>query len=493
MIRLLAKLVSSLESPVHDPQSTIPDSRSPVPQLAVVFAFLLFFVPAEAKTLEITDQAADAEASLEKVQEDEWPSTYASFSLRPLRGIHEYHSDRIIAPPLYESGSSKPLPQRTLLNPVSLDKPLTQQYIRQYSGPGGLSWLSAVMERGGPYLAFIRKEIAERGLPEELVYLPVIESGFLASAVSSSGAAGLWQFMRNSIAPFDMKVNDWVDERRDFWKSTQGALRKLEENYRYFGDWPLALAAYNAGLGAINRIVQQNGIKDYWLLSEKKLLKTETIHYVPKLLAVAQILSNQRQYGVEINWPPDPEWERIAVKRSASLIVLAEAAGVDSGELIRANRELLYNITPPDQNYLLKVQKKDVPKITAVLARDDIQLLRYYIHTIGSGDTLLALALHYGVKVEQIQSANPGIQERYLRIGSRLMIPALKEAGPYERPVIVRENLAFDGTHLVKKGETLWSIALAYDVDPEALAEANGMGLQDILREGRTLKTPIKE
>jgi len=298
--------------------------------------------------------------------------------------------------------------------------------------------------------------------------------------------------MKNSIGPFDMKVNDWLDERRDFWKSTQGALRKLEENYNYFKDWPLALAAYNAGLGAINRIIIQSGTRNYWILSEKKLLKNETIHYMPKLAAVAYILSNPRRFGIEPGWPEDPQWKRVAVNRPADLQILADEAGMDSGELIRANRELLHNITPTGQGYYLKVPGKDAEKVAAVLARSDVSLIRYYFHTIRSGDTLLALALHFGITVEQIMASNPGIQERFLRIGSRLLIPALNEAGPYEKLTASGENLVFDGSHLVKKGETLWAIALAYDVDPEVLAEANGMGLADVLREGRILKTPIK-
>jgi membrane-bound lytic murein transglycosylase D len=390
------------------------------------------------------------------------------------------------------SAAKDTYPKSPLLTQAALEKPLTRHYIRQYSGSGGLSWLTAVMKRGGPYLAFIRREIADRNLPEELLYIPVIESGYLSTALSRSGAAGLWQFMKNSIAPFDMKVNDWIDERRDFWKSTQGALRKLEENYKYFGDWPLALAAYNAGLGAVNRVIQQSGIRDYWLLSEKNLLKTETIHYVPKLIAASYILSNPRQFGMEQLWPEDPEWTRINVTQPADIRILAREAGIDRDELIWANRELLYNVTPAGNNYYLKVRGKDAEKTAAILSKNDLALINYYMHTIRSGDTLLALALHYGITVEQIMASNPGIQERYLRIGNRLLIPALKETGPYERPAPPRENLVFGGSHLVKKGETLWSIALGYDVDPEVLAEANGMELTDVLREGKTIKTPIK-
>ncbi|MDR2784705.1 MAG: LysM peptidoglycan-binding domain-containing protein, partial [Treponema sp.] len=117
-------------------------------------------------------------------------------------------------------------------------------------------------------------------------------------------------------------------------------------------------------------------------------------------------------------------------------------------------------------------------------------LIKHYFHTIGYGDTLSALALHYGVSVAQITDANPGVQARYLKIGQRLRIPAFRDPGPYHRDTAADDVLRFTGSHLVKRGETLWSIALAYGVDPEALAEANGMGLNDTLREGRTLKTP---
>jgi membrane-bound lytic murein transglycosylase D len=344
------------------------------------------------------------------------------------------------------------------------------------------------MERAGPYLAFIRSEIRELNLPEELIYLPVIESGYLATAVSSSGATGLWQFMRNSIDPFDMKVTDWIDERRDFWKSTQGALRKLNDNYRILGDWPLALAAYNAGLGAIQSIVRITGIRDYWTLSARNQIRTETVHYVPKLLAAAYVLTNARQYGIVL-WPEDPDWTRIPVNRPVDLNLLAVEADIDVAILKMANRELNYDITPPERNYLLKVQAQDAAKVSTALARD-MPLINYYIHTIRSGDTLLALANHYGITVDQITAMNPTVQARNLRIGSTLMIPALREV--QSMPVTSVGSLNFSGSYEVKRGDSLWSIALAHGVTPEALAEANNMALNDILREGRVLKTPIR-
>jgi membrane-bound lytic murein transglycosylase D len=373
-----------------------------------------------------------------------------------------------------------------------LDRELTQSYIRQYSSPGGIEWLTSIMTRGGPYLAFIRGEIARRGLPPEFIYLPVIESAYQASAKSRAGAAGLWQFMQNSMAPFDMRITDLLDERLDFWKSTIGALRKLEENYRYFNDWALALAAYNAGLGAVRRLTAQTGINDYWILAERKQFKLETIQYVPKLLAVSYILSNPRRFGMAPLWAEDPRWTKVTVGKTVDLELLAEQAGVDPAELTWANRELLHRITPSDPHYELKVPASHAGVIAETLARKDLTLIKYYVYVIKSGDTLSALAQHYGIPVDQILSFNPGTRAQFLKIGAKLLIPAFKEIEPYKKRPAEPSSPVFSGNHLVKRGETLWSLALAYNVDPEVLAEANGMSLNDILREGRTLKTPIR-
>ncbi|GAB1481737.1 LysM peptidoglycan-binding domain-containing protein [Treponema sp.] len=373
------------------------------------------------------------------------------------------------------------------------DKSLTQKYIQQYSSPGGRSWLQAVMKRGEPYIAFIHSQTAARSLPPELAYLPVIESAFSATAVSKSGAAGLWQFMKNSIAPFDMRVDDWVDERRDFWKSTEAALRKLDENYRYFNDWPLALAAYNAGLGAVKRACDKAGVRDYWILSEKGYLKTETIHYVPKFIAAAVVLSRAGRLDLDLGWPEEKEWTRVQVGRTVDLGLLADKAEVSLDVLKKGNPELRYGVTPPDKKYQLKVLASDAEKIAETLARKDFQLIRYYFHVVRSGDTLSALSRHYGVSVDHIIQSNPGLQAKYLKLGARVLVPAFKEVGPYQREKSLDATIVFEGSHLVKKGETLWSIALAYDVDPEILAQANGMELSSILREGRVLKSPIRK
>jgi membrane-bound lytic murein transglycosylase D len=416
---------------------------------------------------------------------------------RPLRVNSALNSGRVLFPrnetraEISAGPSASPPPPSSILSAEALEQALTRRYIREYSGPGGIAWLNAVIQRGSIYLPFIREEIAKRGLPAELAFLPVIESGFQPTARSKSGAVGLWQFMLNSIGPFNMKVNDMVDERRDFQKSTRSALQKLEENFRYLGSWPLALAAYNAGLGAVNRTINRTGIRDYWTLCDEKELRNETVHYVPKFLAVAWILSRPRRFGIDC-WQEAPEWANLAVGRSLALDLLAAETGIDRELLLRGNRELTYGITPQDPAYELKIPAAILPLVTEVLKRPDLKLLEYYRYTIKYGDTLSALARHYGVSLSLIDQLNPGILNRYLKIGETLIIPAFKETAPYRGKTAEAENFSFDGIHLVKQGETLWSLSLAYGIDPELLAEVNGMSLNQILPEGKSLKVPIK-
>jgi membrane-bound lytic murein transglycosylase D len=253
-------------------------------------------------------------------------------------------------------------------------------------------------------------------------------------------------------------------------------------------DWPLALAAYNAGLGGVSRTVQRTGLHDYWALADGKHLATETINYVPKLLAFSYILSNLRLFGADPLWAEDPEWTRLRIGRTVDLELLAKEARVDPVALKKANCERVYEVTPPDADYYLKVRKADAAAISAVLERKDLTLVRYYIHTIKSGDTLSELAQHYGIPMNYITSANPGLQARYLKIGARVLIPAFKEAEPFQRRATASSS--YTGTHKVVKGESLWGIARRYNIDPEELAKANNMRLNDVLPIGKVLKTP---
>jgi membrane-bound lytic murein transglycosylase D len=224
-------------------------------------------------------------------------------------------------------------------------------------------------------------------------------------------------------------------------------------------------------------------------------MKYETVHYVPKFLAASWVLSQPRRFGVDC-WPDVIEWTAIPLERQVSLDLLAEEADVDEELLRRLNSELLIGISPADRNYRLKVPAAQLPQIREVLQREDGRLLRYHYYVIRQGDTLSALAKHYDVSVNLIEEHNPGISNRYLKIGETILIPAIHGRVENARlPPAPRApvNLSFEGTHVVRRGETLWSLGIKYGVDPQALAEANNMELNQILPEGKVLKVPIIE
>jgi membrane-bound lytic murein transglycosylase D len=407
---------------------------------------------------------------------------------RPLRTIAH-------ASPLPASGSSNHNPHypftdihNSLLTENALNQPLTRHYIEHFSSPRGIANLNAILARGSIYMPFIREEVTRRGLPPELIYLPIIESGFQITARSRSGAMGLWQFMLNSISPYNMRVSDLIDERRDFIKSTKGALQKLEDEHRRLHCWKLTLAAYNSGINAVLRTIQRTGINDYWELSGRRELRPETINFVPRLLAVSYVISQPRRFGINV-WHERFEWAAIPLYRQISIDLIADEAGIDRNLMRQLNAELLHGISPLDPGHLLKIPAYRFDTVTSVLERDDLPLIRYHYHIVRRGDTLWSMSRNYGTSVNMIEQHNPGISSRYLRIGETVVIPAFPGVSPPARAAVQGTS----GAHTVLRGETFWSIGRRYNVDPTLLAEANGMLLTDILHAGRTLRLPIIE
>lgn len=366
-----------------------------------------------------------------------------------------------------------------------------------YLTPDGKKWLAAIMERAKPFLPFIEERVRFYGLPDELAFLPVVESEFSPRNVSKSGAAGLWQFMRNSIAGYGMRIDDWVDERRDFMKSTDGALRKLADNYATFGDWGLAIAAYNCGDGALARaiaIAKKDGADspDYWELRKRGLLPAETAGYLPKFLAVASILRYPGRNGLEQSWVELPSWEAVAPGRPVDLAILSEQAGVPLDLLREANPELRYGVTPPGSGYSLKVPASSAAAIRAVIDDPTRKLVRYYLHTVRSGDTLSGIARRYDAPMPAIVDSNPGLKPDRIMLGQVIVVPALKDAPPpAPESAAAGEAPEFASSCVVARGDTLWSLSLRYGVQPELLAERNGLTISSVIREGTSLRVPI--
>ena len=397
------------------------------------------------------------------------------------------------------------------------DHPAVERRLERYLQTQKAS-LQQALERAVRLRRFIGTRLEEHGLPPELLFLPVLESRYSVRAVSRTGAVGLWQIARSTCGAMGLRNDEWLDERRDFWKSTEAALRKLREDRERFGDWSLALAAYNCGSGCITRIIAASGVRDFWQLRDMGLLPPETAEYVPAFFALARICSSPQRYGLSGDWRRAPQWERVELRRSVDLELLAEALEVNPETLHEANAELKTPITPPDERgYRLKVPAGLGTRVEQLLADPQIQLLRYRYHRLRSGDTMYGLARSYGVHLSLLEQANPGLEPHRLAIGTLLRVPVAGEesaapgtaataalvpsgapglapaaqAGVAARPADPgAETIEFMEGYRIVAGDTLWSIARRYGVTPERLAEANSRALDGLLKPGETLRVP---
>lgn len=367
--------------------------------------------------------------------------------------------------------------------PMPWGHELFEQYRQYYLSDEGRKILLATMQRAAPFMDYIQSKVTEYGVPQELAYLPVIESSFSPFAVSRSGATGIWQFMRNSIGGYGISITDWVDERRDFMKSTDAALKKLIDNYNDLKDWPLAIAAYNAGLGAVRRAVNvMGGDTDFWRIYEKGLVSKQAMDYVPKFLAVASILRYPELYGLELP-SSSVKWETISLDRQVDIKLLAEKAEIPLDTLKLGNAELHYTITPPENSHLLKIPADKSEQVKAILSDPDAPLVHYEIYKVKAGDTLTAVSKRYGISISMIAKVNPGLDPDRLKIGQILMIPLSLQ--PLQSSSSVRTL-----TYTVQKGDTLYGLARRYGTTAQTLTNLNGISLNSILRIGQKLKVP---
>ena len=333
-----------------------------------------------------------------------------------------------------ESGSQKII-QKIPLSFVTeemLARPEVEKFRRQYLNEKWLKHLYNVLESAMEYRLFVRKSVQDKNLPEILEYLPVVESNYKTSAKSKSGAIGMWQFMTNSVYPF-LVLDDFVDERLDPWKSTEAALKKLTENYNYFNDWLIAIAAYNCGVGAMNKILRKAEKKDFWYLVDKKLLPQQTADYVPKLIAIADLAINSEYY--QINLPNhDEEYEMlinekngnfdyIIVEKAYSLKQLASEMRMDYETLKKLNPSFVRGMTYPVKKSEIRLplgMKKSAEDAIAKLIPIDFP----FKYTVEKGDSLWSISRKYKVSIQSICDLNDIRENDILRIGKILYIPA---------------------------------------------------------------------
>lgn len=376
------------------------------------------------------------------------------------------------------------------------DHPLVSHYERLYRTTR-LGYIQTSLERSRSYKDLIFQVLDEMGAPRELFFLPIIESAFTSSATSRVGAAGIWQFMPRSAVPYDMNITLWLDERRDFMKSTRGAIKKLLDEYEIFKDWHLTLAAYNCGVGRVQRVLNTHGPLTFWEMADRKLLPRETIHYVPKFLAVVRVASQAGRLNLPLSWESESQYAIVHVPFQSDLAELARAAGVDYQRLRSFNRELIYGITP-EGGHDLKVPLEWEAAIRRALENPELSRLRFYIHQVRPRDTLSALSRHFGVPVAMIRRYNGDIAPNRLRPNQKLVIPVLGRGRVTPPPPPVdpdppspsRSRAVGPGAYVVRPGDTLWSLSRQWNTTVEQIRRVNGLGPNDGLRAGQILERP---
>ena len=331
--------------------------------------------------------------------------------------------------------------------------------------------------RSGRYRAFIVKELKKAGLPEELSWLPLIESGYKVNALSKARALGLWQFIPSTGYKFGLTRNTYVDNRMDPSKSTQAAITYLKELHQIFGDWSTVLAAYNCGEGRVLRVIRSQNINyldNFWDLYQK--LPRETARYVPRFIATLHIMKDPAKYGLDTVALDLPiQYETTTISKQVHLKQVAKAINVSEAALKTLNPELRYEITPPER-YSLNVPPGTGSTLLAALA--DIPVYRppqskYVYHRVRRGDTVSTIARRYHTSVGRIARANRLSRRYTIVVGQKLKIPT-KGSTVAQAPKS-RKQVAAATHHKVRKGDSLWNIARRYGTTTNDIKRLNGL------------------
>ena len=350
-------------------------------------------------------------------------------------------------------------------------------------------YVERITPRIKKYLPLICEQVRARDLPTELCLLPIIESSLDPYAYSHGGAAGLWQFIPGTATRFGLKIDWWVDERRDPYASTKAALDYLETLHTRFDDWLLAIASYNWGEGRIARQLRKNGPNSSFF--DIKVPK-ETAGYVPRLLAYAAVFNTPEKYGINLVIPdPLAKPAQMAVVHTVSQIDISTASqftGLSIEELYRLNPALNQWATHPDGPHRLIVPSDIAIDAQKKLSEiEDKKRLAWVRHEISLNQTLSDLALLYKTDIATIKKANRLTSDK-IRAGDHLMIP--KPGMAIEDFLLERQPNREDITYTTKKGDSLWSIAKSYGVTINSLVKGNKIGPREVLPVGRTIVIP---
>ena len=412
--------------------------------------------------------------------------------------------------------------------------PRVQYYLNYFQGISRTG-LSVFLARGARYEPMIRRQFEAEGLPGDLGYLALIESGYSNEAVSRSHAVGMWQFMKGTARGYGMRVDTWVDERRDPVKATEAAARYLHHLRDRFGSLYLAAAAYNAGAGKLSRSLgklQWEASADssdgeaeeleeddsdaeaaadevestldstdvtsdaaFFRLASTDLLTTETQDYVPKLIAAAVVAKQPERYGIAPSEVPPFAYDSVVVNGVTGLDVIARLAEASPEEIGDLNPQYLRFATPPHTHSVVRVPVGTGESVAEAYEKLPASKRVYFLtHVVRPGERLNAIAARYHLPAAEIRGANPRARTSRLKIGTRLVIPTV--AVPSALAMRAVNGPAFSrhqarmATHRVRSGETLIGIARRYRVSLRALRQINALPVEYTLRAGKRLRIP---
>lgn len=353
-----------------------------------------------------------------------------------------------------------------------------------------VDYFERYLQRMGRYDRLVVDELGERGLPASLRYLPIVESGYFPEAVSGVGATGLWQLMDPTARELGLTVSSIVDDRRDPVASTVAALDYLQQLHTRFGSWLLALAAYNGGPNRVQRLLERHDAEalpgDEAFIRIRPYLPAETREFLPRFFAAAAIASAPDIHGLASGGALPLRYEEVVVPDATSLDVVARAAEVDEEAIFALNPHYLRGFTPAGEARTVRVPAGTASRFERNFAEiPPEERLSFLEHVVSSGETFTHIARRYGVPVSDLTDMNRGVDPRRLQIGQLLIVPV--GGGSVGGGPAVAAN---PGSHIVSRGESLWTIARRYGISTRALAEANGRSLDAVIQVGEELRIP---
>jgi membrane-bound lytic murein transglycosylase D len=376
------------------------------------------------------------------------------------------------------------------------------QYYLDFFQDHGRERMGIWLTRMPRYEAMIRERLQREGLPGDLVYLALIESGFSNTATSRAKAVGMWQFMKRTAKGYGLRVDSWVDERRDPYKATDAAVRHLRDLNRRFGSLYLAAAAYNAGSGKVSRGLirlpdeesdSTNSDATFFRLYDTKLLRRETKDYVPKLIAAALIAKQPRRYGFRVGTAEPASYDSIVVPDMTGLDVIARLGDTTVAAIRELNPQYLRLATPPGSRSVIRLPLGlGAPTAAAYAELPPRRRVTFIEHFAVAGETPSGIARRYRVSQAMLMAANPKLKSRRMRIGQRVVVPtggvpSTKVARRMAEPVVAA-GTSTGSFHRVRRGETISEIADEYGVTQRELRTWNALDSRGRIRIGQRLR-----